>query len=211
MFRGTGINAVHGPRNLVEFTYFPDSGFGATVAPTIITDKNQIYFSGNYPLEMLGGEQYEIELKFDPTQQTLYTTLIRNGESLPLKPLHFSASETDFVLNAFALSSYSDAGQSSQFSGSIRAEAQIDTIRLLWPTVPVPSLSVILQEADLLFSFTAEKGWLYSLQSSVDFIRWEQLKEISVRENGELKVLHPFEPGAARFFRLHLRKPIIGR
>src|SRR2546426_3698015 len=46
-FRGAGINALYGPRNLVEFDYFPDSGFGATIAPTVVSSNNSIRFSDN--------------------------------------------------------------------------------------------------------------------------------------------------------------------
>ena len=33
--RGAGINAAHGARNTCEFDYFPDSGYGATISPTL--------------------------------------------------------------------------------------------------------------------------------------------------------------------------------
>src|SRR2546426_7403975 len=39
--RGVGINPITGPRNLIEFDYFPDSGFGATISPTIVSSNNQ--------------------------------------------------------------------------------------------------------------------------------------------------------------------------
>jgi len=36
-FRGAGQSAAYGVRNLVEFDYFPDAGFGETFASTVVS------------------------------------------------------------------------------------------------------------------------------------------------------------------------------
>src|SRR5262249_20254449 len=36
-FRGAGQSAAYGVRNLVEFDYFPDAGFGDTFASTVVS------------------------------------------------------------------------------------------------------------------------------------------------------------------------------
>ena len=39
--RGTGANSTHGARSACELDYFPDSGYGATISPTILSSNNQ--------------------------------------------------------------------------------------------------------------------------------------------------------------------------
>ena len=50
--RGTGVNAINGARNALEFDYFPDSGFGATISPTILSSNNQFVTEFAFPLEL---------------------------------------------------------------------------------------------------------------------------------------------------------------
>src|SRR5213082_3198570 len=48
--RGIGVNSSYGPRNLAEFDYFPDSGLGATISPTMISSNNQFAAGFDFPL-----------------------------------------------------------------------------------------------------------------------------------------------------------------
>ncbi|HWH68587.1 MAG TPA: hypothetical protein VNT26_04345, partial [Candidatus Sulfotelmatobacter sp.] len=81
--RGTGFTSP----NLVEFDYFPDSGFGATVSPALISSNNEYNDGGfTFPLELTAGDLYHVEMRFIAAQQTLTTRMTRNGQ--PFGPVN---------------------------------------------------------------------------------------------------------------------------
>ena len=59
--RGVGINATHGARNLCEFDYFPDSGYGATISPTLISSNNQFATMFAHPFAMDPGALFHVD------------------------------------------------------------------------------------------------------------------------------------------------------
>src|SRR4030095_10066430 len=77
-FRGAGTRPG-GPRNLVEFDYFPDSCFGATIAPTGVATPNAIRFSDNHPLELTPNDLFHVLMSYTASNQLLRTTMTRNG------------------------------------------------------------------------------------------------------------------------------------
>jgi hypothetical protein len=202
MFRGTGIDPAHGPRNLVEFNYFPDSGFGATIAPSVVTESNQIAFSGNHPFELVPAEVYRVEMSFDGTLQTLSTRMWKNGEPFPsegLKTLQLGPEFADFRLNALAIASYSDAGQSPQFAGSVRARGSIDDVELL--VFHRPKLAMVKGAGTpLAVEFPTEDGWTYHLETSSDLAIWRGASGPHAGTGGLLRVPVTFESSRA-FFR----------
>jgi hypothetical protein len=168
MYRGTGVNTTHGARNLVEWNYFPDSGFGATVAPTIASEGNQIAFSGNYPLELKPDQTYSFELTFSPEDRTLRSTLQAGGSApLPLKNLILSSSFDGFQLNALAISSYSDFGQSAPFAGSIQARGVVSDLQATVFDRPRLTMN------GLALQFRGRPGWQYFIESSSDLTDWQ--------------------------------------
>ena len=74
--RGTGLNLA----NVMEFDYFPDSGFGATISPTIVSSNGQFATSFTFPLALDPGALFHVQLNYAATDQTLTTTVRRNGE-----------------------------------------------------------------------------------------------------------------------------------
>lgn len=175
--RGSGINAQNGPRNLVEWTYFPDSGFGATVGPTLVSRDNQIAFSANYPLTIQPGVLYSVVMSFSSLSQTLQTQMWADGEpfGLPtentLHPLTFPSSFSDFRVNAFAISSYHDAGQEPpEFAGSILASGFVDDVGIT--VLNRPPLTIQKNGSQITIRFPTESGWVYWIESSVDSESW---------------------------------------
>jgi len=114
--RASGQNNLNGPENLVEFDYFPDSGFGATVALSVVSTNNRFAFSHNHPLELTPGDWFHVILSYQATNQSLETTMTKNGQPFGLPPENqfpalSLAGLPDFRVDSFAISSYSDAGQ----------------------------------------------------------------------------------------------------
>src|ERR1044071_3767730 len=78
-FRGSGQNSTYGVRNLVEFDYFPDAGFGATFSSTVVSTNNRIKPVHNFPLEMTPNDLFRISFTYTASNQILHTTATKNG------------------------------------------------------------------------------------------------------------------------------------
>jgi hypothetical protein len=181
--RGSGVDLVHGTKNVLEFDYFADSGFGATIAPTLITAQNQIAYSHNYPLELIPDTVYRVEMLFTSTNGTLTTSLTANGNAFGLppdntiEPIILTSRFTNIVLNAFAVSSYSDAGQNPpQFSGSVLAHGSLDDVKIT--IYHRPLLQVAFLEGRLHLYFESEADWNYLIETSPDLLRWTKEPEV---------------------------------
>lgn len=184
-FRGTGVNATYGPRNLVEFDYFPDSGFGATIAPTVVSTNNRIRFSDNHPLELLTNTLYRIVMNYTASNQLLRTVLTENGAQFgPIRDLSLTGFP-DFRVDTFAVLSYSDAFQSPpQFAGSILAHGVIDNINLMIPDPPLIALRGARFGNFFRVHFDATTNWLYRLETTRDLQEWSFVTELGAPTNG---------------------------
>src|SRR5262245_11403120 len=136
--RGTGMDSP----NLVEFDYFPDSGFGATVSPTIISSNHQFATTFNFPLELTIEDLFHVAMSYTASNGTLVTTMTRNGQSFgPIQEVDLGAAFTDFRVDSIAILSYNDAGQDPQFGGSILACGVVDNLTVTTPASPVGNLT----------------------------------------------------------------------
>jgi hypothetical protein len=82
--RGIGVHPEFGARNLIEFDYFPDAGFGATVALTAVSSNNQFRFSHNFPLEMTPGATFRAEMSYTASNRILRASMTRDGQPFGL-------------------------------------------------------------------------------------------------------------------------------
>jgi hypothetical protein len=113
-FRGVGI-APDGPRNMVEFNYFPDSGFGATVSPTLVSSNNEFASSFNYPVELTLGDLFHIEMAYTASNRKLVTMMTRNGETFgPVEDAMAGPGFNGYRVDHLTVYSYSDGGQDPQ-------------------------------------------------------------------------------------------------
>jgi hypothetical protein len=202
LFRGSGVNTEHGARNLIEWTYFPDSGFGATVSPTVATAANQIAFSDNHPVELTPGVNYHFEISFSPEDQVLRSTM-RSGTHAPeeLKRLALSPAFSGFQLNAFAVASYSDAGQSPpQFSGSVEAVGTVSNA-----SVSIYSRPILSIEAATI-AFETKTNYVYYLESSPDLHSWQSTTKIVNGTGAAVRMALDPDRGGVEFYRVRAEK-----
>jgi len=199
-FRGAGTSLAFGPRNLVEFDYFPDSGFGATVAPTVVANTNEIRFSDNHPLEMTTGDLFRVDMIYRASNQVLRAVMTRNGAAFgSLRELSL-VGFPDFRVDTFAVISYSDAMQSPpQFAGSLLSHGTIDNVT--W-SVPDPPLTVF--RGDFTHNvFRAEfdtiSNWVYRLETTSNFVDWSLVEAKQAPANG-LMILQDTEISPTRAF-----------
>ncbi|MGV3774279.1 MAG: hypothetical protein ACO1QB_15360 [Verrucomicrobiales bacterium] len=213
-FRGTGLDATHGPRNLLEFNYFPAAGLiESTVAPTLVSKDNHVYFSDNHPLELYQGETYTFRMSYDAASRTLQSWIWQNG--LPygpaadgkLRTITLPARFTDFSLDRFGVSSYSDAEQTPPFAGSILAHGEIDNVKLTLPSVPQPRLEITSEGSAISITLPTLPGYVYYLESSDNLTDWELVGELIEGDGSSHIYKTSSSGGPIKFYRARLAVP----
>jgi len=169
-WRGSGINPMTGPRNLVEFDYFPDSGFGATISPTMISSNNQFAVGFDFPLELTPEAQFHVTMRYTAAEGTLRTSMTRDGELFgPIKDVKVPANFSDFRLDAVAMSSFHDAGA----DGSIRALGVVDNVKVEIPDAPLTRIAGGFDGDVWQVQFTSRTNWVYTLEASENLKNWQ--------------------------------------
>jgi hypothetical protein len=182
-FRGSGVQATTGARSIAEFTCFPGSGFiDPTVGMALVSSNNQFAYSHSFPVDLTLSDIFRVKMSFDPAAQVMSMQLLRNGEAYgeepnnTIDPLNYSSSFGDFRLDAFSITSYSDAGQNPpQFAGSVLAHGVVDDVVITWPDAPVSDISGGFQAGRWTVEFVGQAGWNYFLERTIDFTTWERV------------------------------------
>ena len=202
--RGTGIDSP----DLVEFDYFPDSGFGATVSPTMISSNVQFATSFNSPLELTTNDWFRVVMSYTASNQTLVTAMTRNGAAFgPIQDVVLGTNFTDFRADHFALSSYSDAGQDPQFAGSILAHGVVDNVVITVPDPAVPALTGAITSGAWRVEFTARTNWLYTLQRTENLQLWTAVSPVTRGANQRLTLADTNAIAASVFYRVRAQRP----
>jgi len=202
--RGTGINSAHGARNTCEFDYFPDSGYGATISPTLISSNNQFATQFAFPLALDPGALFHVTMNYTATNKTLSTTMTRNGESFGSIPdVVLGSSFNDFRPDQFAIINWSDAGA----DGSLLAHGTVENFVITVPPPPVQNLTGNFTNAFWQVQFMSQSNWLYTLERTTDFISWNDVS-ISTSGNGTNLFLQDTNslPNQA-FYRVSAQRP----
>jgi hypothetical protein len=198
--RGTGAQSP----DLVEFDYFPDSGFGATISPVVISSGSQFIPSFNFPLEMTPGDRFRVTLTYRSKDQTLVTAMTRNGQPFgPIKDVNLPASFTDFRVDALAVCNYSDAGA----GGSVLARGVVDDFVLTLPEPPVTALTGAFIRGTWQVEFDAAKDWLYTLERTEDFKSWRAVSPVQAGTGGRLSLSDASPQGTSAFYRIRAARP----
>ncbi len=197
--RATGFNSP----DLVEFDYFPDSGYGATVAATLISDNNEFNSGGyGFPLELTTGDLFHVQMHLDAATQDLTTTVTRNGQPFgPIPDALLGTNFSDFHVDCLALCSYSDAGQDPSFAGSILAHGAVDNLSLSVP-VPAGSLAGGFSRGAFQVRFDSLTNWVYTLERTKDFSSWDELPPTVNGTGAEMVLSDTNAPSGAAFYRV---------
>jgi hypothetical protein len=198
--RGTGTQSP----NLVEFDYFPDSGFGATISPAIVSSNRQFIASFSFPLELTPRDFFAVALNYSGTNQTLTTVITRNGQAFgPIKDVILPTSFADFRVDTLAICSYSDAGS----GGSILARGTIDNIVASLPAPPLETISARFLNQQWSVEFTGRSNWLYVLERSSTLVEWSAVASLQSRADGR-HILRDENSAAGRaFYRVRAERP----
>jgi len=208
-FRGNGGDSP----NLVEFDFFPQAG---TVAPTVWP----AFWSTNSVLNYNGPNDYtlidlpvgvvmRITMNYTGSNQTLVTSITTNGVSIgPIYSVKLSPTFTDFRAGAFAIESYSDAGQNPRYDGSLLAHGIVDNVLLTVPPPPVQDLLGYFAASHWQVQFTSRTNWSYALEASADLKSWTPVSQ-DAAGNGVSLILADTNTVFSRwqFYRVRAERP----
>jgi hypothetical protein len=202
--RGTGVT-LHGARNTCEFDYFPDSGKGATISPTIISSNNQFATTFAFPFALDPGALFHVTMNYTATNQTLHTTMTRNGAPFAAGAISdvLLGSNFDFRFDNFAIINWSDAGA----DGSLLAHGTVDNFVVIVPPPPVQNLTGAFSNNVWQAQFISQSNWFYTLQQTADFVSWNDIS-ISTSGNGTNLFLPDTNAIAGKsFYRVRADRP----
>jgi len=197
--------------NLVEFDFFPDSGFGPSLWPSIWSTNSSLNYngSGDYTiLDLPVGVVMRIMMNYCSGNQTLVTSVTTNGVSIgTIHDVPISPSFTDFRVGTFAIESYSDAGQDPQYGGSLLAHGTVDNIVIQTPPPPLRNITATFTNGASQIRFLSRTNWLYILERTLDFQSWTPASA-STGGNGATLILPDTNaPSAQAFYRVRAERP----
>ncbi len=203
--RGTGFDSP----NIVEFDYFPDSGFGATISPTIISVSNEWATSFNSPVELNTNVLFKINMEFNPDVGKLFTTITSNGIPFtPITEVTVGTNFSDFFVDTLAICSYSDVGQDPMWSGSITAKGFVDNISFYYIPIVGPQLAINKRtDNQWEITFESQSTWKYSLEHSNDLINWSTIIPSTPGIDGKMTFYSQTDESEHTYFRVKAEKP----
>jgi len=205
-FRGNG----HASPNLVEFDFFPETGFSPTVWPSFWSTNSTLSYNGPEDFTIIDlpiGPVMRVTMAYAASNSTLITSITTNGVSIgTIHNVKLSATFTDFRAGAWAVESYSDAGQDPQYGGSLLAHGIVDNFLINVPPPPVTNIIGTFSNAVWQVQFLSRSNWFYTLERSLDLQAWTASSTAS--GNGSNLILQDANgPAAKAFYRVRAERP----
>lgn len=206
--RGTGVNSP----DLAELAYFWDSGFGATVYPTLVDTNGTFNYisSSDYAIFALApGDWYHMVMRYTASNQTVVTTLT-NFEQTSGVRINQSINTTnfaDFRVGTFSISSYSDAGQDPMYAGSVLAHGLIDNLLISVPAPPVQTVLGSLSNGLWQARFDGLTNWWYTLERTTDFHSWTAVSPLVPGQSGLMSLSETNHTTPGAFYRIRASRP----
>ena len=174
--RGTGSDSP----NLVEWDYFPDTGFGATISSAIASSKSQFAAGFMFPAALSAGKQYSVRMEYDPDERALKMFMLENGKVWKgIKSVKLQDDFSGFAVDAFSISSYTAIGSKS----SLLAKGRVDNLAIAVARSQARIVGARLVDGQWrarTFGFAAAG---YLLERSADLHEWHAVGN-GVREDG---------------------------
>jgi hypothetical protein len=204
--RGTGRSSTHGARNTCEFDYFPNSGYGATISPAILSSNNQFITTFAFPFTLDPGALFHVTMNYTATNQTMHTTLTRNGAPFAagaIPDVVLGSSFNDFRLDQFAIINWSDAGA----DGSLLAHGTVDNFTVTVPPPPVQNFSGGFTNNFWQAQFAGQNNWLYTLERTTDLISWNDVSQTNSGNGTNLFLPDTNAISSKTFYRVRAERP----
>ncbi len=205
--RGTGSTAPH----LVEFNYFPDSGFGATIWPAFVDGAGKFNYDFSNPgsaftiREMTTNVLYRVTMAYTASNRTMRTTMTADG--VPFGPINNAVLLTnfgDYRVDMVSISSYSDTGA----DGSVLAHGWVDNVNFVVPDAPVSGLAGQRTNGLWRAEFVSRTNWIYTLERSGNLSNWRGISVPASGNGGVLFLTETNVPMAGMgFYRVRAERP----
>ena len=207
--RGTGADSP----NLVEFNFFPDTGFGPTVWPAVISTNSEFNYNGSGDFQLFDlplGVTMHIVLAYTSSNQTVLTSIRTNGvlvgpvASARIGSTFGGSPFTQFKVDTLAISSYSDLGLApGPYAGSLLAHGVVDNLVVMFPPPPIQHEQFHLAAGEWQQSFISRTNWNYVLQATTNFQSWINVGAPGAGTGGQLQ-LRDINVGSfnSRFYRI---------
>jgi hypothetical protein len=200
--RGSGYQSP----NLVEWNYFWDSGYGATISPVLISSNNEFSSGGfTFPLELATNTVYRVTMRYFADEGRLRTTMTSNGVPIgPIEDATLGANFSDFAVDHLSVSSYNDAGQFPGYEGSVLAHGWVDNFVF---AAPPPVTRARAGGAPGSVQFRSTTNWLYHLERTTDFASWTPVSAVVPGTGAEMTLQDTNPPPGRAFYRVQARLP----
>lgn len=196
--RGTGFNSP----NLLTWDYFPDSGFGATISSTIISEQHRWASSFNSPQPLDLATPHTFRLVYTPADRRLKTTMQNGGTVVPLQDVVLQEEFDGFSVDTLAVASFSDAGQDPQYAGSVLAHGVIDEVRFTFRQPAIQDFTGRFQDGVWQATFVGRGDHRYTLEFSGDLRIWTPLGEALVGTGAVQTIIDPRPMAPCGLYRL---------
>jgi len=206
--RGAGANSTIGPRNLMEFDFFPAFDiFLPTIAQTIIGTNSSPYADWGYDhanlQEMTPGQTFHVAMKYMGTNHTLTTVVSNSGAQYGPTQIITLSSPVDFRLTTAAICSYS---HQNSFD-SLLATGRVDNLHLVLPNPPVENLAGHFAGSNWLVSFSSQSNWLYALERTTNFAAWLMITTNTPGTGATTGLLDTNPPPGGASYRVRASRP----
>lgn len=185
-FRGAGVNPAWGPRNLIEFDYFPASrAITPTFSAVAVATNNLRWATANlFPFELTTGNRYRLALAYTAADRTLRLTVERDGEPWCDGSVRLDDRFGDFRVDAFSVTSYSGDHQPAGYGGQLVARGWLDDLEIEYPDPPAPRLAIVSDPTapGLRITSGVLAGWTPHLDRTRDWVNWDELPAPTVEE-----------------------------
>lgn len=204
--------ASNGAPDLVEFDYFPDVGYGATLWPACSDTNNLLYTAGGDYSHVYAihapklGDWYHVVMSYTASNQTLVTTLTNAEQTDGIRivsPLNLDTNFTDVRLDTVSISSYRDDGAGD----SVLAHGAVDQIAVTVPPPPIQDLAAQFTNGLWQVEFIDRGNWLYRLDRSTDMRSWTTVNQAAAADAGTMVLPDPHAPAAKAFYRVRAERP----
>lgn len=208
-FRGSGIHPTWGPRNLLEFDYFPPS---ASISPTfsavaVATNNTRWSTLDLFPFELEPGATYDIEVRHNASESQVSLRVLRNGVPFTQGTQLVNRNFGDFRLDAFSVTSYSGDHQPAGYGGQLVAHGFVDDVELEYPSPPRPSLDPPHPGEPPVLRLAAIPGWSPTLERRHGDSPWVTISGNVDTNAGHWSFSDPSPPDDNAFYRVRLDRP----
>lgn len=202
--RSTGANSP----DLVEFDYFPDVGYGATVWPLFVDTNSLFNYNGPSDYAIYApnlDDWYHIVMSYAASDQTMVTTMTNfeqtSGITIVDPIMPYSATNsvnfTDFRVDTLSISSYRDDGQGD----SIYARGAVGNFALTLPPA-VRNLTDTYSNGVARIQFGAYTQWSYTLQRSTNLVSWNSILSATNGTGDVFTLCDTNAPATEAFYRV---------